>query len=55
MSPFSCQHTFTGSIVGSRRLCLADRGGRFEPNAEVDWCAVGDAALDAAAEIRLGR
>ena len=43
-----------GAIVHGCVLRQTDRRRRFECDAEVDWSAVGDAALDAAGVVGLG-
>lgn len=48
------QHALARAVVRGRCLRLADGRGRLEAHAEVDGRAVGDAALDAAAEVGLG-
>ena len=51
MSPLCFQHA-RRAVVGDCFLGLADRGWGLEADAEVDWFAVCDAALDAAGMIR---
>lgn len=53
MSPLRLQHTLL-PIIARRRLRLPDRGRRLERNGEVDVAPVADAALNAAAVVRLG-
>lgn len=53
--PLGGQDAVAGAVVHGRGLLLADGGGGLEADAEVDGGAVGDAALDAAAEVGLGR
>lgn len=52
--PLGSQHALARPVVRSRRLRLPDRRGRFEAHAEVDRRPVRNAALDTAAEVRLG-
>lgn len=46
------EHTLA-LVVGHCVLGLADGGGGLETDGKVDWCAVGDAALDAAGVVGL--
>lgn len=48
-----CFEYARGAVVGDCFLGLADRGWGLEADAEVDWFAVCDAALDAAGVVRL--
>lgn len=54
MAALGGQDTLARAVVGGGGLLLADGGRGLEADAEVDGGAVGDAALDAAAVVRLG-
>lgn len=54
MAALGGQNTLARAVVGGGSLLLTDGGRGLEADAEVDRGAVGDAALDAAAVVRLG-